>query len=97
MGLAGSAVIAAAAETREVTGSLNGASFDGAIASKVEQLAALKRNITEFECDYAVDAAIIEGCDQLTAQAATLAAEIEALKAQATEASFEGAAASEAL
>jgi hypothetical protein len=84
LGLAGSAVIAVAAETPER--SLSGASRDAAIASKVQQLAALKRNITESDCDYAVDAAIIEGCDQLTAQAQTLASEIEALKAQETEA-----------
>jgi hypothetical protein len=78
--LIGTAVIAAPAE---VTRASSGASLDAAIASKVQQLAALKRDITESECDYAVDAAIIEGCDQLTAQAQLLAAEIDALKAQA--------------
>ena len=60
----------AAAQTPRSRGSSSGASLDAAIASKSEQLAAVKRNITESDCDYAVDAAIIEGCDQLTAQAA---------------------------
>jgi uncharacterized protein DUF2865 len=83
--LIGTAVIAAPAE---VMRSSSGASLDAAIASKVQQLAALKRNITESDCDYAVDAAIIEGCDQLTAQAQSLAAEIDALKAEASEASL---------
>jgi len=81
--LIGTAVIAAPAE---VMRSSSGASLAAVIASKVQQLAALKRNITESDCDYAVDAAIIEGCDQLTAQAQSLAAEIDALKAQGAEA-----------
>jgi hypothetical protein len=84
--LIGTAVIAAPAE---VMRSSSGDSLDAAIASKVQQLAALRRNITESECDYAVDATIIEGCDQLTAQADALAAEIDALKgAHASEASI---------
>lgn len=81
--LIGSAAIAAAAEVPDVTGALNGTSLDAAITSKVQQLAALKRNIIDSDCDYAVDATILEGCQQLTAQAETLAAEIDALKAQA--------------
>ena len=83
--LVGTAVIAAPAE---IARSASGASLDAAIASKVEQLAAVKLNITEADCDYAVDAAIIEACDQLTAQAQKLAAEIDALKAEAAEASI---------
>jgi hypothetical protein len=83
--LVGTAVIAAPAE---VTRSASGASLDAAVASKVEQLDAVKLNITEADCDYAVDAAIIEACDQLTAQAQKLAAEIDALKAEAAEASL---------
>jgi len=58
--LIGTAVIAA---PTGVTRSSSGASLDAAMA-KVQQLTALKGNITESECDYAVDAAIIEGCDQ---------------------------------
>jgi hypothetical protein len=81
----GTGVIAAPAE---VTRSSSAAPLDAAIASKVQQLAALKRNIAESECDYAVDAAIIEGCDQLIAQAQSLAAEIDALKAQTAEESL---------
>jgi len=77
--LIGTAVIAA---PTGVTRSSSGASLDAAMASKVQQLTALKGNITESECDYAVDAAITEGCDQLIAQAQSLAAEIEALKAE---------------
>lgn len=77
--LIGTAVIAA---PTGVARSSSGASLDAAMASKVQQLTALKGNITESECDYAVDAAIIEGCDQLIAQAQSLAAEIEALKAE---------------
>ncbi len=77
--LVGTAVIAAPAE---IARSASGASLDAAIASKVEQLAAVKLNITEADCDYAVDAAIIEACDQLAAQAQKLAAEIDALKAE---------------
>jgi hypothetical protein len=83
--LVGTAVIAAPVE---VTRSASGASLDAAIASKVEQLDAVKLNITEAECDYAVDAAIIEACDQLIAQAQKLAAEIDGLKAEAAEASL---------
>ena len=85
LALASTAVIAAPAE---VTRSADGSSLDAAIASKVEQLAAVKLNISEAGCDYAVDAAIIEACDQLTAQAQKLAAEIDALKAETTEASL---------
>lgn len=83
--LIGTAAIAAPAE---VARSSSAAPLDAAIASKMQQLAALKRNIAESECDYAVDAAIIEGCDQLIAQAQSLADEIDALKAQAAEASL---------
>ena len=83
LGLIGSAAIAAAAETPEVTGALTGASLDAAIASKVQQLAELKRNIVNWDCDYAVDPAIIEGCEQLDAQAQALASELDTLKAQA--------------
>ena len=86
VGLVGAAVIPAAAETPEVTGALSAAPLDAAIASKAEQLAAMKRNIVEADCDYAVDAAIIEGCDQLTAQVEKLTAELDALKALAAEA-----------
>jgi hypothetical protein len=85
LALAGTAVIAAPAEIARSTSS---ASLDAAIASKAEQLAAVKLNITEADCDYAVDAAIIEACDQLAAQAQKLAAEIDALKAEAAEASI---------
>jgi hypothetical protein len=81
--LIGTAVIAAPAE---VMGSSSGASLDAAIASKSEQLATVKRNITESDCDYAVDAEITDGCDQLTAQAQSLATELEGLKAQAANA-----------
>ena len=83
--LVGTAVIAAPAE---IARSADGSSLDAAIASKAEQLAAVKLNITEADCDYAVDAAIIEACDQLAAQAQKLAAEIDALKAEAAEATI---------
>ena len=83
--LIGTGVIAAPAE---IMRSSSGASLDAAIASKNEQLAAVKRNITESDCDYAVDAEITDGCDQLTAQAQSLAAELDALKAQAAEMSI---------
>jgi hypothetical protein len=85
LALVGTAVIAAPAEVARSSG---GSSLDAAIASKAEQLAAVKLNITEADCDYAVDAAIIEACDQLAAQAQKLAAEIDALKAEAAEASI---------
>jgi len=74
--LAGSAVVAAQAET--------GTFLDAAIASKEQQLSALKSDIAEGGCDYAVDAPTIEGCQQLDAQARALGAEIESLKARAS-------------
>ncbi len=82
MVLAGSAVFAAAG-TSDVTDPPGIAPSDSALASKAEQLAAVKRSIAEAECDFAVDAAIIEACDFLQAQANILEGEIEALKAQA--------------
>jgi hypothetical protein len=71
--LLGSAVIVVAAES--------GAPLD-AIASKEQQLSALKSHMADASCDYAVDEPTIEGCRQLDAQAQALAAEIEVLKAQ---------------
>ncbi len=76
--LLSSAVIAVAAEG---VGPL-----DDVIASKEQQLEALKLDIAEAGCDYAVDEPIIEGCQQLGAQAQALAVEIETRKAQADQA-----------
>jgi hypothetical protein len=59
--LLGSVVIAVAAES--------GAPLDAAIASKEQQLSALKSDTAEAACDYAVDEPIIAGCEQLDAQA----------------------------
>jgi hypothetical protein len=54
-----------------------------AIASKLRQLASLKRDIDEGGCEFAADDASIEACRQLEAQARSLEAEIEELKARA--------------
>ena len=82
--IAGTAVIAAEAGTStEGTDSAAISSADAPLASKAQQLAAVKRSIAEAKCDYAVDAAIVEACDQLQAQAKMLEGEIEALQAQA--------------
>ena len=80
LGLGGSALIAPVAEAPEVTGALSGASPDAAIASKLQQLAALNSDMASSDCDFAVDPAIIEACDQLSAQAKKLAAEIDGLR-----------------
>jgi hypothetical protein len=61
----------------------DGAPLDAAVASKEQQISALKSDISEAECDYAVDEPIIEDCEILDAQAQALAAEIETLKTQA--------------
>ena len=83
LGLGGSALIAPVAEAPEVTGTLSGASPDAAIASKLQQLAALNSDMANSDCDFAVDPAIIEACDQLGAQAKKLTAEIDGLRALA--------------
>jgi hypothetical protein len=54
-----------------------------AIASKLHQLASLKRDIDEGGCEFAADDASIEACQQLEAQARSLEAEIEELKSRA--------------
>jgi hypothetical protein len=73
--LLGSAVIAIAEESA--------GPLDAAINSKLEQLEALKLEISEAGCDYAVDEPTIEGCQQLDAQAQALGTEIETLKTRA--------------
>jgi len=57
--------------------------LDAAIASKLRQLAALKRDIEQWGCEWAADDASIEGCQQLDAKARVLEAEIEELKSRA--------------
>ena len=57
--------------------------LDAAIASKLRQLAALKRDIEQWGCEFAADDASIEGCQQLDAKARMLEAEIEELKSRA--------------
>ena len=57
--------------------------LDAAVASKLRQLEAVKRDIEQAGCEYAADDASIEGCQQLDAKAHTLEAEIEELKARA--------------
>jgi hypothetical protein len=54
-----------------------------ALASKLHQLASLKRDIDEGGCEFAADEASIEACQQLEAQARSLEAEIEELKSRA--------------
>jgi hypothetical protein len=73
--LLGSAVIAVAAESSSP--------LDAAVNSKLEQLEALKLDISEAGCDYAADEPTIKGCQQLDAQAQALGTEIETLKARA--------------
>ncbi len=82
--LAGSAAVAADNEMPSaVADAASATSADSPLGSKVQQLAAVERAIAEAECGYAVDAAILEACDQLQAQAKMLAGEIDALKAGA--------------
>jgi hypothetical protein len=61
----------------------SGAPLDAAVANKEQQISALKSDVAEAECDYAVDEPIIEGCEQLDSPAQALAAEIDTLKTQA--------------
>jgi hypothetical protein len=56
--------------------------LESAIASKLHQLASLKRNIDDAVCEFAADDASIEACGQLEARARSLEAEIEELKAR---------------
>jgi hypothetical protein len=57
--------------------------LESAIASKLHQLASLRRDIDEGGCEFAADDASIEACQQLEARARSLEAEIEELKARA--------------
>jgi uncharacterized protein DUF2865 len=57
--------------------------LESAIASKLHQLASLKRDIDEGGCEFAADDASIEACQQLEARVRSLEAEIEELKARA--------------
>jgi len=57
--------------------------LDAAVASKLRQLDAVKRDIEQAGCEYAADDASIEGCQQLDAKAHTLEVQIEELKARA--------------
>jgi Protein of unknown function (DUF2865) len=53
------------------------------IASKLYQLASLRRNIDDAGCEFAADDSSIEACQQLEGRARSLEAEIEELKARA--------------
>jgi TolA-binding protein len=53
--------------------------LESAIASKLHQLARLKRDIDEGGCEFAADDASIEACQQLEARVRSLEAEIEEL------------------
>jgi hypothetical protein len=57
--------------------------LESAIASKLHQLASLKRDTDEGGCEFAADDASIEACQQLEARVRSLEAEIEELKARA--------------
>jgi hypothetical protein len=57
--------------------------LESAIASKLHQLARLKRDIDEGGCEFAADDASIEACQQLEARVRSLEAEIEELTARA--------------
>jgi hypothetical protein len=57
--------------------------LESAIASKLHQLASLKRDIDEGGCEFAADDVSIEACQQLEARARSLEAEIDELKARA--------------
>jgi hypothetical protein len=56
--------------------------LESTIASKLHQLASLKRDIDEAACEFAADDASIEACQQLEARARSLEAEIEELKSR---------------
>ena len=56
--------------------------LDAAVASKLRQLDALKRDIEQAGCEFAADDTSIQGCQQLDGKARELEAEIEELKAR---------------
>jgi hypothetical protein len=60
----------AGAMTGQQSASKTTTTLDAAVASKLRQLAALKRDIDQSGCEWAADDASIEGCQQLDAKAA---------------------------
>ena len=56
--------------------------LESTIASKLHQLASLKRDIDNAGCEFAADDASIEACRQLEGRARSLEAEIDELKAR---------------
>ena len=57
--------------------------LESTIASKLHQLASLRRDIDNAGCEFAADDASIEACRQLEGRARSLEAEIDELKARA--------------
>ncbi len=73
-----------AADAQQVADGVGaGSPLDVTVASRAGQLALLNRNIHRWGCDRPMYATSVEGCRELNAQAVSMAAEIEALKARA--------------
>jgi Protein of unknown function (DUF2865) len=73
-----------AADAQQVADGVGaGSPLDVTVASRAGQLALLNRNIHRWGCDRPIYATSVEGCRELNAQVASMAAEIEALKARA--------------
>jgi hypothetical protein len=76
------AVSASAAPRREPS-SDGIAALDAVIASKVRQLAVLKRELERFTCQAPADAVAAAGCQQMAAQARAIGEELDELKERA--------------